>query len=225
MKPILTPLSLLLTLGASLSLAQDTAPAKDVRLNWQDDIIAFATELDKLSRETRVPAIAIYEKRLKEQAEDVAVITDGAGGVVDFDARKGSPQFEASKRFSNKPIEWDIELLADAELLWGKSLSLAPTLPPAFTVKLGEEEGPLFTIWIQQPSQGPFEAGERVKLRATIDDFSRFRKDFSKAYGVVAFYHFDGHPGPFFTLKLDEATITPVKLVKDASQNDAPTTP
>ena len=67
--------------------------------------------------------------------------------------------------------------------------------------------GYLNTIMLSDAKVGPFKAGDRLRLKADIDDFSRFRKDFDLATGLVAIYHLDGAPHPIFWLKLAKAEI------------------
>ncbi|MGB2454712.1 MAG: hypothetical protein ACPIG7_08980, partial [Akkermansiaceae bacterium] len=48
-----------------------------------------------------------------------------------------------------------------------------------------------------------------------IDDFSRFKKGYSKATGLVAIYYLEGNPNPVFDVRLDEAKITRLKSDAD----------
>ena len=46
-----------------------------------------------------------------------------------------------------------------------------------------------FVINIAETDAGPFKAGDWIRLQASIDDFSRFKKGYSKATGLVAIYY------------------------------------
>ncbi len=105
-------------------------------------------------------------------------------------------------------IDWEFELMKDTEIYWNRSTKLIPKI--ARTAKDGkpEREHPVFAIRIAKASTGPFQAGDRVRLKSTIDDFARFRKGYTRATGLVAIYFLEDSPNPAFMLRLDEAEIT-----------------
>jgi len=222
----LSVIGLLLIMGAGLAFTQTEQPKEDARLPWQTDVEKFEAALQKIKRETKVPDVAIFEKRVKDRAEDIDILTDGAGGVIDFSARKGSPQHEANQQLKDKPIEWEFELMTEAKPYSDGSITLMPKLSARPADKLEEDRFPFFTISVEKPSETPWEKGQRIKLTATIDDFSRFQKDLSDSFGIVAIYYFEDDPGPFFMLKLNEAKITkaaaevPAKASADAGESE-----
>ena len=65
-----------------------------------------------------------------------------------------------------------------------------------------------FPSSITETDVGPLKAGDRIRLRASIDDFSRFKKRYSKATGLVAIYYLEDTTNPVFDVRLDEAEVT-----------------
>ena len=164
----------------------------------------------------------LSKKRFEKKSSGLEVITDGYGGVVDFNAAKGTIQYEASEKFGGKHIDWEFELATDTEIAWDDSTSLLPKI--ARTAEDGPEDSdkPIFGISIEKATAGPFRAGDRVRLKASIDDFSRFRKDYFRAFGLVAIYYLEEGPNPVFDLRLDRAEVT---LIKGANQDAGKTEP
>jgi len=206
---------ILFFLCTAMTVAQEERPKRAVWKTWQRDISQFNAELRKVVGEAKVPEEEALKKRFEEKSSGLEVITDGYGGVVDFDAAEGTVQNVANERFGGVLIEWEFELANDTEIYWNESTKLIPKI--ARTEKDEKEDGkyPLFAIRIAKTDAGPFQAGERVRLKASIDDFSRFRKDFHRAMGLVAIYYLEEGPNPAFLLKLDEAEVT---LIKGANQ-------
>ena len=198
--------------------AQEERSARAVWKDWQRDISQFEAELRKVVREARVPEEASLKKRSDKKSGGLEVVTDGYGGIVDFDAAEGTVQFVANERFGGMNIEWEFELAKDTKINWDKSTKLIPKIAGTTNRNEQESEDPLFMIAIEKPSAGSFQAGERVRLKASIDDFSRFRKNFFRAMGLVAIYYLEEGPNPAFLLKLDEAEITLMDGEMQASQ-------
>ncbi|QTN32653.1 hypothetical protein HZ994_10020 [Akkermansiaceae bacterium] len=178
--------------------------------DWQRDIARFDAILRKLVETADIPKEEEFKKRLEGESGWVEVITDGYGGVVDFNAAKGTIQYEASELIgSGGPyIDWEFELASDAKASYDKSMEFIPKFA---TVANGGEEksGRLgFSITIAEIDDVAFKAGERIRLRAAIDDFSRFKKRYSKAMGLVAIYYLEESPNPVFNLRLDKADVT-----------------
>ena len=198
-------------LGTATTVAQEERPTRAVWKKWQRDISQFEVELRKVVSEAKLPKEEALKKRFEEKSSGLEVVTDGYGGVVDFDAAEGTVQYVANERFGGMNIEWEFELAKDTKVNWDKSTKLIPRIAGAAKGEGQESETPLFAIAIEKPDAGPFQAGDRVRLKASIDDFSRFRKDFSRAMGLVAIYYLEEGPNPVFLLKLDEAEITLVE--------------
>jgi len=74
---------------------------------WAKDIARFDAGLRNLAEKADLPEEEDLKKRLESRTGEVEVITDGYGGVVDFNAAKGTVQYEASKRFAGKSIDWE----------------------------------------------------------------------------------------------------------------------
>jgi hypothetical protein len=211
----LTVSGILLVTGTSLSLAQGELSPRAVWKPWQRDISQFEAELRKLVSEARIPEEASLKKRLDENSGGLEVVTDGYGGVVDFDAAEGTVQDVANERFGGMNIEWEFELAKDTEIYWNKSTKLIPKIARAAKGGKQDSKQPLFAIRIAKTDAGPFHSGDRVRLKASIDDLSRFRKDYTRATGLVAIYYLEDAPNPVFSLRLDEAEIA---LINGADQ-------
>jgi hypothetical protein len=178
---------------------------------WQRDIGDFNAELRDLSAKAKVPDEESLKKRMENESEGLEVITDGYGGVVDFNAAKGTVQYEATRKFAGGGgmlIDWEFELARDTQIRWNKSTELIPKIPR--TTEGGGQEGeqPVFSIHIAKTNGGPFKAGDRVRLKGVIDDFSRFRKDYFRATGLVAIHYLENAPNPVFCLRMGEAELT-----------------
>ena len=52
----------------------------------------------------------------------------------------------------------------------------------------------LIGIKLQYRNGESFKDGDRVKLKAYMDDFLRFRKDIDRATGLIAIYYLDDLP-------------------------------
>ena len=205
-----------LLVSTNLLLAQEERPTRAVWKKWQRDISQFDAELRQVIREAKVPEEEALKKRFEGKSSGLEVVTDGYGGVVDFDAAEGTVQHVANERFGSMNIEWEFELANDTEIYWNKSTKLIPKIARTAQDGKQDSEQPLFAIRIAKSDAGPFHSGDRVRLKASIDDFSRFRKDYSRALGLVAIYYLEEGPNPVFDLRLDEAEVT---LVKGAKQN------
>ena len=192
------------------------------RMTWQRDIAQFDAELRKLAATAKVPEEEPLKKRLESRTGEVEVITDGYGGVVDFNAAKGTVQHQVNEKFGGMLIDWEFELLNDTKIHWDDSTDLVPMI--ARTATDGEEDSrqPIFDISVEKAAAGPFRTGDRVRLKAAIDDFSRFRKNYRRATGLVAIYYLEESPNPVFSLILDEAEVT---LIQRADQDAGKTEP
>lgn len=178
--------------------------------DWQRDIDKFDAKLRKLVETADIPKEEEFKKRLESESGWVEVITDGYGGVVDFNAARGTIQYEASELIGSGGayIDWEFELTRDAKASYDKSIKFIPKLA---TIANGGEEksGQVgFSIRVANIDDVAFKAGERIRLRAAIDDFSRFKKRYSKAMGLVAIYYLEGAPNPVFDLRLENADVT-----------------
>ena len=193
--------------------------------DWQRDIATFDARLRKLVETASIPKEEEFRRRLESESGWVEVITDGYGGVVDFNAAKGTIQYEASELIgSGGPcIDWEFELASDAKASYDKSMQFTPDLA---TIANGGEEksGQVgFSISIAEMDDVAFKAGERIRLRAAIDDFSRFKKRYSKATGLVVIYYLEESPNPLFNLRLDKADVT--RLESNAGEQGGPGRP
>lgn len=169
---------------------------------WTRDIQIFEKKLRGLAKEAEVPTV----KELDE-AEETEAITDGYGGYVDFDARKGTLQHVANELVKRTIVEWEFQLLEDP-MKTGDEVGLIPS----FEAKEDGEDRlarQLHLILVKDPAAAAFKAGDRIKLKATIDDFSRFRKDFDLATGLIAIYHLEGAKTMFW-LKLADDKVARV---------------
>ena len=205
---------ILFFLWTATTVAQEELPKRAVWKDWQRDISQFHAELQKVVREAQVPEEEAFKKRLDEKSGGLEVVTDGYGGVVDFDAAEGTVQSVVNERFGGMLFEWEFELATDTKLNWDKSTKLIPKIA-GVTNGEGKSEYPLLMIAIEKSNTGPFQAGDQVRLKAAIDDFSRFKKGFFRATGLVAIYYLEEGPNPAFLLKLDEAEVT---LIQGANQ-------
>ena len=203
-------------LCTSMAVAQEELPKRAVWKPWQRDISQFDADLRKVVGEAQIPEEESLKKRIEEKSGGLEVITDGYGGVVDFDAAQGTVQYLANDRFASMNIEWEFALANDTKIYWNKSTKLIPKITHAAKDRNQDSEQPLFAIRITKTDAGPFQAGDRVRLKASIDDFSRFRKDYTRATGLVAIYYLEDAPNPVFSLRLDEAEVT---LIKGANQD------
>ena len=170
---------------------------------WTKDIQRFDDELGELVSKAKVPSA-----KTLDDSDETEAITDGYGGFVDFDASKGTLQYLANEKVKGRRIEWEFELQRDAEKTNDDHIALVPKIGKKQVIE-GEEIllGYLNVIVLGDADVGPFKAGDRIRLKADIDDFSRFRKNFELANGLVAIYHLDGAPHPIFWLKLAKAEI------------------
>lgn len=189
---------------------------------WTKDIQRFDDELGALVSQAKVPSA----KTLNDSDETEA-ITDGYGGFVDFDASKGTLQYLTNEKVKNRAVEWEFELQSDAERTHDDQIVFAPKVGKKQVID-GEEMmlGYLNAIFLSDAKVGPFKAGDRIRLKANIDDFSRFRKNFELATGLVTIYHLDGAPHPIFVLKLAKAEVTRLPAIKpDAGSDNIPPQP
>ena len=79
-------------------------------------------------REAKLPKEEALKKRFEEKSSGLEVVTDGYGGVVDFDAAEGTVQYVANERFGGMNIEWEFELAKDTKVNWDKSTKLIPKI-------------------------------------------------------------------------------------------------
>lgn len=172
---------------------------------WTKDIQRFDDELGALVSKAKVPSA-----KTLEDSDETEGITDGYGGYVDFDAKKGTLQYLANEKVKEQRVEWEFELQRDAKKSsYDDEIALVPKIGKKQLIE-GKEImlGYLNVIVLSDAKSGPFKAGDRIRLKADIDDFSRFRKDFGLATGLVTIYHLEGAPHPIFWLKLAKAEIT-----------------
>lgn len=187
-------------------LAQNAPEQKAIPLPpaaWTRDIHRFDEELGALVGKAKVPSAKMLNDSDKAEA-----ITDGYGGYVDFDASKGTLQYLANGKVKGRTVEWEFELQRDAEKSFGGEIAFFPKIGKKQVIE-GKEVmlGYLNVILVEEIKNGPFKAGDRIRLKAKIDDFSRFKKNFDLATGLVAIYHLEGAPHPIFWLKLAKAEI------------------
>ncbi len=170
---------------------------------WTKDIQRFDDELGALVSKAKVPSA-----KTLDDSDETEAITDGYGGYVDFDAGKGTLQYLANEKVKNRTVEWEFELQSDAEKTYDDHIVFAPKIGKKQVID-GKELmlGYLNAIVLSDAKVGPFKAGDRIRLKATIDDFSRFRKNFELATGLATIYHLEGAPYPIFWLKLAKAEV------------------
>ena len=177
---------------------------------WQKNIVHFNGMLETLAKTANLPQEDDLKRRIESKSDWLEVITDGYGGVVDFNAAPGTIQYEANKLIgSGGPyIDWEFELPKGAKASWNDSMTLVPKVAVINNDNKEKREQFRFVINIAETDAGPFKAGDRIRLQASIDDFSRFKKGYGKATGLVAIYYLEGNPNPVFDVRLDEAKIT-----------------
>ena len=112
----LTVSGVLLVMGTSLSLAQSELSPRPVWKPWQRDVSEFDAELRKVVSEARILEEESRKKQIDEKSGSLEVITDGYGGVVDFDAAQGTVQYEANERFASTNIDWEFALANDTKI-------------------------------------------------------------------------------------------------------------
>ena len=181
---------------------------------WQRDIVHFNAMLQKLAETTDIPEEGDFKKRIKSKSGWVEVITDGGGGVVDFNAAQGTIQYAANNMIGagGPYIDWEFELAGDAKTSWNNKITFVPKIALIASEGKGKDEPhPRFVISIAETDVGPFKVGDRIRLRASIDDFSRFKKGYSKATGLIAIYYLEDLPNPVFDVRLDKAKVTLLK--------------
>jgi hypothetical protein len=170
---------------------------------WAKDIQRFDDELGELVSKAKVPSA-----KTLDDSDETEAITDGYGGFVDFDASKGTLQYLANEKVKGRRVEWEFELQRDAEKTYDNQIALVPKIGKKQVIEGEEMVLPYLNVIVLGDAKvGPFKAGDRIRLKADIDDFSRFRKNFGLATGLVAIYHLDGAPHPIFWLKLAKAEI------------------
>lgn len=178
--------------------------------SWQRDVAQFDAMLQRFVETADIPEQQEFKRRHESESDWVEVITDGYGGVVDFNAAKGTVQDEANNLIgSGGPyIEWEFEVAGDTRINYDKSTRIVPKIDRI--AKAGQAKGDQFRFFISlsETSAGPFKAGDQVRLKASIDDFSRFKKHYDKATGLVVIYHLEDSPNPVFDLRLGKAEIT-----------------
>ncbi|MEO1832649.1 MAG: hypothetical protein ABGZ08_08960, partial [Akkermansiaceae bacterium] len=184
---------------------------------WQKNIVHFNGMLETLAKTANLPQEDDLKRRIESKSDWLEVITDGYGGVVDFNAAPGTIQHEANKLIgSGGPyIDWEFELPKGAKASWNDSMTLVPKVAVINNDNKEKREQFRFVINIAETDAGPFKAGDRIRLQTSIDDFSRFKKGYSKATGLVAIYYLEGNPNPVFDVRLDEAKITRLKSDAD----------
>lgn len=126
-----------------------------------------------------------------------------------------------NKKLAGRSIDWEFELVEDTAIFPDKSTGLLPKTAPAANARKKKFEPWDFGISLAKTSAGPFKAGDRVRLQASIDDFSRFKKNYTRAMGPVAIHYLKDSPN-FLHLKLDEAKLT---LIKEANPDARQTEP
>jgi len=178
---------------------------------WQKEISEFINQLKKISQTAQIPTLQEFRKRLQDSNGETEIITDGYGGIVDFGATKGTIQYLTNNTFGSAgeySIDWTFTLAGDTRINYDKSTHL---IPEKASILKPNKQGPdqwFFCITINKSQTGPYKAGDRIRLQSSIDDFSRFRKNYRKALGIISIYHLEENPNPVFVLKLDEAEIT-----------------
>jgi hypothetical protein len=212
----LSVVGILLLIWTDSALAQHEPRPKPAPLAaWQTDINRFESQLRRLVAKARVPERKSLERRLREKSSDLEVITDGYGGVVDFNAAKDTVQYVANEMVEGRPIDWEFELAKDAKQGYDRSIILVPKFATKPKGEMKKQDIPLLAgISVNESKAGPFNAGDRVRLKASIDDFSRFRKNFRLATGLAAIYYLDDAPTSIFQLQLEKAEINLVKSTK-----------
>ncbi len=97
---------------------------------WQRDIVHFNAMLQKLAETADIPEEGDFKKRIKSKSGWVEVITDGYGGVVDFNAAQGTIQYEANKMIGTGgvSIDWEFELAGDTKAVWNDSIRFVPKI-------------------------------------------------------------------------------------------------
>ena len=211
---------ILLLIGTGSALAQREPQPKPAPLAaWQTDINRFESELQRLVSEAQVPELSALERRFKDESGGVEAVADGYGGVVDFNAAKGTVQYVANEMGKGKPVEWEFELAREAKQNHSKSIALVPKFAtkPTGDKKKGiplKDTPLLLGISVKDSNAGPFKAGDRVRLKASIDDFSRFKAKYRFATGLAAIYYLDDAPTTMFELRLENAEITSAKPTK-----------
>ena len=92
--------SVALLASTNLLLTQGELSARPAWKKWQRDISQFDAELRQVVREAKVPEEEAFKKRFEKKSSGLEVVTDGYGGVIDFDAAEGTVQHVANERFS-----------------------------------------------------------------------------------------------------------------------------
>lgn len=204
---------MLLLIGSGSARAQSEFRAVPRPLDpWQTDIYRFERELRRIVSEAQIPERTTFEKKLEKSSRDLEVITDGYGGVVDFNAAEGIVQYVANAMVQGRPIEWEFELARDAKPIYDGSIHLNPQFAEKPQGENEERDMPLLAqIKIEDSKAGPFKAGDRVRLKAYLDDFSRFRKGFRRATGLIAVHYLEEAPPVMFWIHLDKAELSLVK--------------
>lgn len=195
---------LLLFLGSGPAYSQGA-------VKWTGDLATFQSDLRRVAEASKIPDQKGLLKRLEGERPDVELLTAGCDGLVDFNAAAGTVQQVVSQGYKGSWVDWEFEVADDTAIAWSGATTIIPKVPATEDDKEKGDAAPRLAFHILRPSDGPFRAGDRVRLKALTDDFSRFRKDYRRALGVVAVYHMEAAPNPVFIVKFDKAELTLMK--------------
>lgn len=180
-------------------------------------MIAFEQRLAEISADARIPT----EEELvgdgrSDFGKEWAILTDGAGGVVDLKPEPGTVQHAANEALKGQTVRWAFKLATDEMTQLGV-ISLIPDLgfdASKTYADLSPEEIPhLGMILLRENSSrdspvNSLKAGDRVIVEGTIGDASKNSGFLVMSFeGPVAFYHLSNTGHPVFWVGLTDASI------------------
>lgn len=175
--------------------------------SWKNDFGAFQQYIAEIVAMGNIPSAESLAA-----CEDVFVITDGAGGLIDPSPGADSVQFLLNRVFNQQRIHWEIKIYYDSTITMLNRSVILPPLPSP-EIDLMSENGlkslsviGIYVHGIPEDQQLEFHAGDTLLVEATIG-----RGEFTSIFhfsGVLAVQHLSEMNKPLFVVGVHDATIT-----------------
>ena len=184
---------------------------------WQTDLSALDAYLKQLTEEARTPTEQEFKARFKNTPRDLTVITDGGGGVVDFNPGVDTVQFRVNEALKGRSVRWEFELGTDVAP-YGQpgilSKHFANTFEKAEAANQWDKVPFLSAILITRHQANlptaKLSKGQRIIIQGKIGDAAKNRDDRDTFHGATAIYYLEQLHHPIFWIALDRVTITRV---------------